>query len=706
MRLKEFKNYNYIFVAVILSIIFFYPAIISGKAFWFRDIHKWFYPMKYFLATSLKSGHIPFWCPNLCCGSPFMSDIQSGVFYPLSLLFIPFPFPWSFNFYIIIHFILGFCFFYLFIKGIGLSRESALITSISYCYGSYAIASINTLNNLSTMIWLPAILWSFQRAKLSGHKSGLFFTVLFLCMAILGGEPQLFILSTGMLLFFALFFSHRESFRIRLIIKDTTVILLLVTSTFLITLVQLWPTYLDYHHSIRLGGISYEEATGWSLHIKMLKHFIIPLRFHTDFAADPATLTGFFPGNGKVPWLLTIYPGFMIAPLAFLGLFFNFSKKTLFWAVVFFITLILALGNNTPVYYIFYKIFPFFRYPVKIFFLTGFSLLVLSSYGLERLFSLFKRKGVIFNVIFFSIALILAIDLYTTHRNMNPLTDPAFYQYHHPSLKPLLNDQGNFRIYLHRESLAPAPLQETILNRHVRFQMFLFPNLGILHNLNHASGTSPLELRYQYLIAEILIKKPWDEKLRFLKLANTKYIITSQRLDRIPEVREQIEKINAFVYEIKEYLPRAWIVGQLQPIRKGTVDELVDSSFNPASSALAKGKIVERYHEPYFKKIDHIKYEDDNRIHIELTAESPGILVVSESSYPGWKVFVNGQEKECLWLNLLFQGVEIEKGKHEIDFVYRPKYFGVFLLISLSSLALFFLSWFFYRFFVKKRTIS
>ena len=91
----SFEKYIFLFMAVGLGLLFFYPVIFQDKTFFFRDIHWWFYPMKYYLAECLKSGHIPFWCPNYFCGSPFMSDIQSGVFYPLSLVFVFFPFPLS-----------------------------------------------------------------------------------------------------------------------------------------------------------------------------------------------------------------------------------------------------------------------------------------------------------------------------------------------------------------------------------------------------------------------------------------------------------------------------------------------------------------------------------------------------------------------------------------------------------------------------------
>jgi Bacterial membrane protein YfhO len=702
ISLKISKHYGYILVALGLSVLFFYPVIFSDKTFFFRDIHRWFYPMKYFLASSLKTGSIPFWCPNYFCGSPFVSDLQSGVFYPFSLIFALFQFPLSFNLYIILHIILGFCFFYLFIKGIGLSRESALITSISYCYGGYAVASVNTLNNLSTMIWLPAILWSFQKASTKGIKSGYLFAALFLCMSILGGEPQLFILTAGLLFFYGLASIPGKTPGFNPRVRNAVIILFLITSSVLITMVQLGPAYMDYQFSARLGGMTYEEATKFSLNFEMLKHLILPLRFNPAFFTDPAVLNNFFPGQGQIPWLLTIYPGFMIVPMVLFGLLFNFSKRILFWLVVFCITLVLALGHNTPAYYTFFKIFPFFRFPEKFMFLAGFSLLVMAAYGFDRLFSLFEQKKVAGPFLFFLVAILLISDLYLSHSQLNPVCESTFYNRHHPDLKPLLDDPGTFRIYLDPEFKPPPHIQDTILNHHIRWQMLLMPNLGILHNLNHVGGTSGLELRYQYLITQ-MFSKPWAEKIHFLKLANVKYVISPKPLDENPDLKGEIEKVNAIVYKIRGYLPRAWIVGQLHPIRKGTVDELIDGSFHPEYSALAKGKIVDRYNEPSYNEISHIAYLNNNRIHIELTAKKPGILVISESSYPGWQVFVNGKEQKCLWLNLLFQGVEIEKGKHNIYFLYHPKYFNFFLLISLSYSILFSFSWFLYWLFVKQK---
>jgi len=353
MFLNILKRNAYVFTAIGLCVLFFHPVLTMDKTFFFRDIHRWFYPMKSFLAENLRSGEIPFWCSHYFCGSPFLSDIQSGVFYPLSIVFFLLPFPLSFNVYVVIHFFLAFCFFYLFITSLGLSRKSALITAISYCYGGYLLATINTLNNISTGIWLPAILWSFTRASETGRTSGYFLTIIFLSMAILGGEPQIFILSAGILFLYALTSLPTSPEKNSIRLKYGGYVVLLVISAILITTVQLGPTYIDYQNSARLGGFSYERASRFSLDLQDLKHLFLPLHFPKEFATGARTFGKLFPYKSKIPWLLTIYPGMIIAPFALLGAFTSFSRRSLIWIAVFLVAILLALGKNTPAHFIF-----------------------------------------------------------------------------------------------------------------------------------------------------------------------------------------------------------------------------------------------------------------------------------------------------------------------------------------------------------------
>ena len=286
----------------------------------------------------------------------------------------------------------------------------------------------------------------------------------------------------------------------------------------------------------------------------------------------------------------------------------------------------------------------------------------------------------------------LFLDLYANHRNLNPVWSAARYTGRQSWLKPILEDNGCFRVFA---DPGPGPRpnhRDTILKHHIMWQMQLMPNLGILRGIRHVGGITGLELRYQYLITELL-KKPWRERIRFLRLANVKYIISREPLDSLPELKGEVERVSPLVFRLKDTLPRAWIVGALAPLRKGLVEELVTGPFDPRNSALARGKILSRYKQPGKESIGEIRYENGDYIRIRVSPRRPGVLVLSESAYPGWRVFVDGRERKCLWLDLLFQGVEISPGSHRVEFIYRPEHLGIYMIISLISLTVFLVSW-------------
>ncbi|MGA2781005.1 MAG: YfhO family protein [Smithella sp.] len=65
----------------------------------------------------------------------------------------------------------------------------------------------------------------------------------------------------------------------------------------------------------------------------------------------------------------------------------------------------------------------------------------------------------------------------------------------------------------------------------------------------------------------------------------------------------------------------------------------------------------------------------NERIRIEVTSVKRGVVVLSESSYPGWRVTVNGKLSKIIRLNYLFQGVEVDSGRQQIQFEYQPPFF-------------------------------
>jgi uncharacterized membrane protein YfhO len=53
-------------------------------------------------------------------------------------------------------------------------------------------------------------------------------------------------------------------------------------------------------------------------------------------------------------------------------------------------------------------------------------------------------------------------------------------------------------------------------------------------------------------------------------------------------------------------------------------------------------------------------------------ANGPGLLVLSEIAYPGWRVFVDGNSEDMEVAEGLLRAVRLDQGVHKVEFIYRP----------------------------------
>jgi uncharacterized membrane protein YfhO len=72
----------------------------------------------------------------------------------------------------------------------------------------------------------------------------------------------------------------------------------------------------------------------------------------------------------------------------------------------------------------------------------------------------------------------------------------------------------------------------------------------------------------------------------------------------------------------------------------------------------------------------------------------PGIFVASESDYPGWRAFVDGQPAAILPANYAFRGVALSAGRHTVRFEYRPRSVWIGLVASVVSMVALGIFWF------------
>jgi hypothetical protein len=92
-----------------------------------------------------------------------------------------------------------------------------------------------------------------------------------------------------------------------------------------------------------------------------------------------------------------------------------------------------------------------------------------------------------------------------------------------------------------------------------------------------------------------------------------------------------------------------------------------------------------------FKKAQIIEYHA-NRIKVKVDLDEPGLLVLSEIWYPGWKAIDEcggtRAEKKVYKTNYALRGVFLEKGEHTVEFIYDPESYKIGKAVTFAALAL------------------
>jgi len=92
-----------------------------------------------------------------------------------------------------------------------------------------------------------------------------------------------------------------------------------------------------------------------------------------------------------------------------------------------------------------------------------------------------------------------------------------------------------------------------------------------------------------------------------------------------------------------------------------------------------------------------IKKYTPNEIAVETSSENNAALILTDTYYPGWKAYIDGQKTDIKETGSSFRAVDLTSGKHDVIFRYQPKSFFWGLLASLLSLIIIIFNLFRYR---------
>lgn len=331
---------------------------------------------------------------------------------------------------------------------------------------------------------------------------------------------------------------------------------------------------------------------------------------------------------------------------------------------------------------------PPLQYYVKQFFIF-FLLVTVSIVLIILLLRSNKTKG------FYAWCLIslIVIDGFIFNFSFYPALDPALAYPKIPSLEYMTKDKSLYRIVRYENQPQPTPITPT-----------LTPSSSMAYGIPDIQGSSVFVLRryaeYLNFIEDQGNFASFDEipslikteslNSQLLDAINVKYILSVVPIknDKLKLVYDKEIKI----YRNKEVLPRTYVVYSWYAA-ENEIDAkraLKAKNFDPSVTAVVedateigntkKGNATATYTKATVKKYT------PTEVIIKAHTRQKGLLLLADTCYPGWQVYIDGKSSKIYRANYNFRGVFLNQGSHKIRFIYRPSSLKTGGIISLATL--------------------
>lgn len=651
-----------------------------------------------------RFGTIALWDPFVYFGQSLIGLFQPGVANPFTWLLIAAPLSRTghfdlqvLNLWIVLIHYCGALFAWFFLRSLKLSRVAAVLGGLFYTIAGY-IGSISWPQMLTAAVWTPLI-FLFLLRSLRGERpySSAASAGLFLGMSWLGGhhvQPTFLSLTAISVLLFILVAQWDR--RAEVIGRSALFLVVAV----LVSLVQTLPTAEFARQSLRWISTG---PVAWNQHINFPEL--------EQGALRPWELGHLIlPGGGKTFDLIVGIVAASLAALAVMAVFRRFEIR-LFTALGV-LTLLLALAKNNVFYGVLYLFIPMMekaREPAGWLQITHFSVTVLVAFGIDvaldraniRLFRHLIRWATGFALAVFAVWLILESLKPSVNSNLEgddrlfmvglvaallaglfaagsreqigyrtmavglsvllmvELGNSAgYYTFAHRSepdrwkLVNWLSDGDEIAAFLRTQ---PQPLR-TSVNR---------DDLPV--NFGDQYGIETVEAYLTAISTDIVHLALSSHNVA--SMMGIGYSIARKGPEGAPEVFTAPNGIK--VFRNPDAFARAWTVHRVLLVEEGRAVDSVNSStedFRTTAYASAS-PALETCSEP--DRVTSIR-EQIQSGDIDLTMACRGLLVVSDSWYPGWVATIDGVSTNILKVNGAIRGIVVGKGTHRVHFAYRP----------------------------------
>jgi uncharacterized membrane protein YfhO len=310
---------------------------------------------------------------------------------------------------------------------------------------------------------------------------------------------------------------------------------------------------------------------------------------------------------------------------------------------------------------------------------------------------------------------VILLDLMCVCKPKEPYVPEAAFTEKNPTVNFLKQDPSLFRVFAlsyitHQQSFMHSYLVPfTVLYKF--FQEELTPNLNVYYHIPSSDEYTdmPNNAYFQLLktVQAFFEKKGTSRNnaqvpINILNLLNVKYVVSTGSLDN-PHFRLVLdEKIK--VYENQGCLPRAFFAEKLllAESEEKVLVSMNHPSFDPARMVYVSKRELEKLQGKFISEPERATGEAfsgsialtdyrSNTVSIKTQSNKARFLVLSDTYYPGWRAYVNGQEQPVLRVDYTLRGLLLEKGNNTIVFTFKPQSFfwgaGVSVMTLIGLLA-------------------
>lgn len=414
MRIKDFlsnisKSHIFIFILyLIFSLLLFSYPLINKMIILNGDTPYYYYPLLKYYSDFAHKG-FSLWMPYEFLGLPFLGTLQTGLFYPLNLIYFIIPAEYAFNISTVLHYALAGFFMYLFLSTFVKSRHASFLSGLIFAFSGFMAAKIVYTSMLNAAVWLPLLLYFYEKIRQTSRMKYSIWASIVTAVQILAGHFQITVYTFLLLGFFVIFFVWEMEKNIR--IKFLLLSALPVIIGSILALPQLVST-LELSKLAWRAEQDYSFLSFCSFNPLMTILFFFPFIFGKGYG-NPLFYTDYNISMLWDEWQIYEYLPFIgVFTLVFALVFFlkqyKRDKNIIFWGITSVFSFLLALGKYASFHRVmcFLPVYNLFRIPSRHLLVFDVAVLVIFALGMEYLINCKEKSKKFFYYLFSFLALI------------------------------------------------------------------------------------------------------------------------------------------------------------------------------------------------------------------------------------------------------------------------------------------------------------